>query len=150
MNYIREAENRLWYYRDLQRSIDEMSRQIVRLISKSGPKELTAMKYDSTGIRSSKHDEAYNILFEMQKLKDGIDKTKKGLQEINAILEEISQDEDCEQYGDILRKWYIERLSKEVIAEELNYSVRTVYYKRDAAIRKFAVSIFGIEALKVV
>ena len=150
MNYIKEAENRLWYYRDLQKSIDEMTRQVARLIAKTGPKELKAIVMDQTGVRGGHHDDALNIIYEIQTLQESMAKTREGFEEIESILREISQDDGCEKYGQVLRKWYIQRLSKEVIAEDFECSVRTVYYLRDAAIRKFAVRIFGIEALKVI
>lgn len=150
MNYIKEAENRLTYYHDLQKSIDEMTRQIARLVAKASPKQLKAAALDDTGVRSGRHDTTMNIIFEIQRLQESLRDTKKGFIEIDAILDEISQGEGCENYGNLLRMWYIQRISKEVIAEQFNCSIRKVYYDKDAAIRKFAVRIFGMAALKIV
>ncbi|NTW04546.1 MAG: hypothetical protein HGA27_00325 [Peptococcaceae bacterium] len=127
-----------------------MSRQIGRLIGSSCPKALKGATLDETGIRAGRHDETLNVLCELQMLIENKKKTEEGFAEINNILLDISQDDNCEHYGKVLRMWYIERLSKEVIAEELFCGIRTVYYLRDAAIRKFAIRLFGIDALKVV
>ena len=150
MNYIKEAENRLTYYRDLQRSIDEMTRRIARLVAKAGPEQLKAAALDDVGLRSGRHDTTMNVILEIQKLQESLQETQKGFIEIDAILDEISQGAGCENYGNLLRMWYIQRVSKEVIAEHLSCSIRKVYYDKDAAIRKFAVRIFGMAALKIV
>lgn len=150
MNYIKEAENRLTYYRELQRSVDEMTRRIARLVAKAGPEQLRAAVLDDVGVSSGRHDTTLNIILEIQKLQESLLETKKGLFEIDAILDEISHGEGCENYGKLLRMWYMQRASKEIIAEQLCCSIRKVYYDKDAAIRKFAVRIFGMAALKIV
>lgn len=151
LNYIREAENRLWYYRDLQRSVDEMSQRIGKLISKAGPADLSAMVLDGSGVHSQRVDDTLNILFEIQKLTELRKETKEALSEIDSVLTRINGEPDCKFYGTVLRMWYIERIPKEDIAEKIGYSSRrSVYQIRARAIRKFAVMLFGIEALKVV
>ena len=151
MNYIREAENRLRYYRDLQGSIDEMHRRIGRLVGKAGPSSLTAINLDETGIKSGHYDETINIIHEIQTLQKSIERTKDEIDEIHQILNEISQEPKCELYGMVLRKWYIEHVPKERIAHDLQYSsIQTVYSIKNKAIRKFAVRLFGIDSLNVV
>jgi hypothetical protein len=145
LNYIREAENYLYYYRDMKKSLDQLEKQINKLISKAGPHDLKAMTFDQTGIRHSQQDEAINILFQLQKLIENREKTEEKLKKIDELLDSISQDEGCELYGTVLRKWYIERIPKEEIAEEIGYSSRTsIYTIRARAIRKLAVRLFGI------
>ncbi len=151
MNYIREAENRLWYYRDLQRSIDEMSQRIGKLISRAGPADLSAMVLDGSGVHSQRVDDTLNILFEIKRLTELRQETNTALAEIDNILTRFDKEPDCKFYGAVLRKWYIERVPKEDIAREIGYSSkRSVYEIKNRAIRKFAVMLFGIEALKVV
>lgn len=153
MNYIKEAEKHLRYYKDLDRSIVNMDRQIGRLVSKAGPKSLTAIVLDDVKVQSSAHDETINIIYEIQLLTANKAKTQEELDKIDRILDEISQEHGCELYGKVLRKWYIEQKSKEVILEELHYSEnsrRSVYNIKNEAIRKFAVTLFGIEALKAI
>ena len=151
MNYIKEAENRLWYYRDLQGSTIEMQRQINRIVGRSGPQALTAIHLDDTGVKSGRHDETINTLFEIQRLQAAIERTQEEFGEINQLLDGISQEQGCELYGMVLQKWYIERQTKEAIARDINYSsIQTVYDIKNKAIRKFAVRLFGIEALAAI
>ncbi|OPY59159.1 MAG: hypothetical protein A4E55_00376 [Pelotomaculum sp. PtaU1.Bin035] len=150
MNYVKEAESKLYYYHTLQQSIEEADRQIARLVARAGPKNLSAMVLDGSGVRGGAVDETVNILFEIQELQDSREKTRVALAEIDELLKKVSQEPGCEKYGPILRKWYIEKKTKETIAEEMEYSVPTIYSLRNAAIRKFAVLLFGIKAWKAV
>lgn len=54
-------------------------------------------------------------------------------------------------YGEVLKMWYVDKLPKEEIAEEVKYSSRqSIYDIKNKAIRKFAIRLFGLEALKMV
>ncbi len=152
MNYIKEAEQYLKYYADLHKSIENMDKEIARLIYRSVPKGSTSSVLDLTGIRGNNNqDDAYNTLFKIQNLIKSKANTEEELEKIDKILEDISQEKDCEYYGQVLRKWYIERIPKEDIAREIGYSSkRSVYSLRSKAIRKFAIRLFGLEALKIV
>jgi DNA polymerase/3'-5' exonuclease PolX len=150
MNYIQEAEKRLRHYRDLENSIEQMNRDIARIVSRSSPSELNALAMDVTGIRSSKVDEAYNVLFELQTLRDSINSTTEEIADIKDILKEISREKDCHLYGKVLYLWYVKRAEKDDIAREIGYTARHVYRIKDEAIRKFAVRILGIKALDAI
>lgn len=150
MNYIEEAEKYLKYYSDMYIGLKEMDRQISRLLIKSGPGGYKSPALlDPTGVKSSDQDDAINTIFKLQKLIENRNKTEQKLKEIEKHLEDISKDEGCELYGLVLRRWYIERRSKEDIAEEVGYSSRqSIYTIRAEAIRKFAVRLFGIGAVE--
>jgi hypothetical protein len=151
MNYIREAENVLWYYRDLYQSIELLTKRIGKLISNAGPSDISAMVLDDTGIRSKKVDDALNVLFEIQKLTELRKETQEAIADVDKILNGFENEADCKYYGIVLRKWYIERVPKEDIAREIGYSSKqTIYDIKNRAIRKFAVMLYGIDALKVV
>ncbi|MBU5439481.1 hypothetical protein KQI42_15810 [Tissierella sp. MSJ-40] len=152
MNYIKEAENYLKHYGDMYESIENMDKEISRLIRESGPQDITAIQYDITGIPGGcKQDEAINVLFKIQILTENRHNTKKELEKIDKILDEISEEEGCEFYGQVLRKWYIERVPKEDIAESIGYSSRqSIYTLKGKAIRKFSIRLFGLEALKMI
>lgn len=152
MNYIREAEKYLYYYHDLYKSLEQINREIYRLIGKAGPHDITAVNYEQVKTNPSPgQDETINILFQIQKLLENREKTKQELEKIDELLQEISRDPGCELYGEILRKWYIEKMPKEEIAEKLGYSSRqSIYDLRAKAIRKFAVRLFGIGALEMI
>lgn len=154
MNYIREAENVLLYYKDLFRSIENIGREIARLARTQGPGNLTAVSNDITGIvGSGKHDEAINAIYKIQVLTRNRESTQAELSEVEKILGEISKEPGCEYYGPVLRKWYIERVPKEEIARKIGLSSTSrasVYDIKGKAIRKFAVTLFGIDAVKIV
>ncbi|BBB91042.1 MAG TPA: hypothetical protein PKA28_10755 [Methylomusa anaerophila] len=150
MDYIKEAEKRLWHYRDLEKSIEQMNCDIARIVSRSSPSELNAVAMDITGIRSGKTDEAFNILLELKTLSESKKKTEEEIDQIAEILKDISKEKDCKLYGKVLYSWYVKRKDRDEIAKEIGYSVRQVYNIRDEAIRKFAVRILGIEALRVI
>ncbi len=121
------------------------------MIYSNGPRLLSSAVLEETGVKSGRVDDTFNVLFEIQKLTENKSKTQEEFGNINNILNEISEENGCELYGTVLRKWYIERLTKEEIAEDLGYSSKqTVYDIRNKAIRKFAVRLFGIEALRAV
>ena len=153
MNYIREAEKYLWYYRDLQYSLKQLDREIERLKMEGAPRDIKALNYDGMPHGQIYQDSMYNIAFKLQLCLRSREETLKELQEIDQILEDISKEKGCEDYGKVLRMWYIEKRTKEEIAEALNYSTasrQSIYQIRDRAIRKFAIRKFGLDALKVI
>jgi hypothetical protein len=84
-------------------------------------------------------------------LQRSLAETRQQIAAITAAIDSIGRDVGCEQYPAVLRMWYIERLPKEEIAEKLNYSASSrasIYSLKQAAIKKFAVTIFGVAALK--
>ena len=150
MNYIQEAEKRLRHYRDLEKSLEQMDKDIARIKKRSGPSDLNAVAMDITGIRSGRQDEAINILFELQTLSESKIETEEEIMDIAELLEEISQEPDCSLYGKVLYAWYVKRRPREEIAKEIGYSVRQTYNIRDQAIRRFAVRVLGIKALDAI
>ncbi|TZE81991.1 hypothetical protein [Calorimonas adulescens] len=149
MNYIKEAENYLYYYADMHRSLERMEHEICKLVSQAGPRGIKSAVLDETGIKAGHQDETMNILFRLQILTENKEETKRELEKIDKILDEISRDPGCELYGLVLRKWYIEQRPKEEIAAEIGYSSRQSIYSLQAkAIRKFAVQFFGIRMVE--
>jgi len=150
LNYLKEAEKYLKHYHDLHRSLQNMRGELSRLYGKAAPKGYSEVSTDIiklTSRETSYEDDTYNLLFRIKTLTENISRTEEQLQEIDEILDSISQDEGCELYGDILRKMYIERLPREEIAQDMRYSERNIYYLKHEALAKFAVNLFGIDAL---
>jgi type II secretory pathway component PulJ len=148
VNYIQEAEKRLKHYRDLKRSVEQMDKDIARIVSKATPSELNAVAMDLTGVRGSSDDDTYNILFELQTLTISKRKTEEEIESIDNILKDISKEHDCRLHGKVLYAWYVKRMSKEEIANEIGYSLRQLYNIKNDAIRRFAIRILGIKALE--
>lgn len=152
MNYIKEAEEILKYYRDLDRSVKNMRREISRLMDKQTPSSLNALPLDVTGVHGgSGQDEAYNVLYRIKVLAENCNKTLAEIELVTKELDEIDRDPECEGYGIVLWDWYVAGVPRNEIAEKLGYtSMQSVYALKDRAIRKFAVRYFGIEAMKAV
>ncbi len=150
MNYIREAENYLYHYGDMYKSIENMDREISRLIRNAGPKDLTGISYDNIGSGQTSQDDAYNTLFEIQRLTQSRKETKEKLNKIDILLDDLNEEVGCEFFGQVLRKWYIEKIPKEEIANDIGYSSRqSIYTLKGKAIRKFAIRLFGIKPLRM-
>lgn len=152
MNYIKEAENVLWYYNDLYRSIENLNREIAKIVGRQIPSGLNAIQLDVTGIHGSgdADDNTYDLMFKLKTLSENREKTIAELEKIRKTLEEISEDDGCELYGSVLEQWYIQRTPRDEIAESIKCSYRNMYRIKDRAIKKFAVRLFGIEALKAI
>lgn len=149
MDYIEEAEKYLRHYQDLYRSLSNMRRERAILMGKAAPRGYKESDYTQPVVSGGPgQEDAYNLLFKIKVLTENITKTTEKLKEIDEILNGISQEPGCELYGDILNKWYIEKLPREEIAQEANYCERNIYKIRDKAIQKFAVNLFGLNAVK--
>jgi len=152
MNYIKEAETILWYYNDLYRSVENMNREIAKIVSRQSPGVSVTFHLEPTGIHGSgdQDDNTYNLLFRLKTLSENREKTLTELEKVDKILGEISRDDGCELYGKVLREWYIERTPKDEIGEKIGYGKRNVYYIKDRAIKKFAVRHFGLDAVRAI
>lgn len=151
MNYIREAEQILYYYKDLYKSITNIDRQISRLVAKAGPTNLTAIAVEEVKVSGGgQHDETINVLFELQRLVEEKNKTRKELEKLDHMLNGLGDASGCEHYEIVLREWYIEQTPRHEIALKIGYAERNVYKIKHRAIRKFAVRMFGIDALKAI
>jgi hypothetical protein len=155
LNYIEEAEKYLRNYRHLRGSVETMRRERERLIGKAGPRgeENMAIALDAVGGGKGgggEFDEAINLVWRIRELTDNIRETEERLAEIDELLDEISEGEGCECFGIVLRKWYIDKVPKERIGEEIGYQERNIYYLKAKAIRVFAVRMLGIRALEAI
>ena len=153
MNYIKEAENILWYYNDLYRSIENMNREIAKIVSRQSPSALNAISLDPTGCHGSgdADDNTYNLMFKIKTLTDSRESTMVELGKLDELLEDISRDPGCELYGRVLQEWYIKRTPKEEIARNIGYShKRSIYQIKGRAIKKFAVRNFGLDAMRII
>lgn len=147
MNCIREAEELLYNYRDMGYSVKRMEREIERLAN--GPKDIKAVQYDKpSGRKYYDQDETLNCLYRLKKLSDMKKQTEERIQEIDQVLDDMDKDPDCDFFKEVLVMWYVEKLSKDMIADEIGYSSRkSVYLLRNRAINKFSTMVFGIQAI---
>ena len=151
MNCIREAENYLRYYRELHQSVKHADYMISKLVNQTAPDDMSAVSIDATGIRAGKPYNTLNQMYQLQMWQEMKERTLIEIEKVDNMLEVISQGPGCERYKDILFMWFVEKKSKEDMAEEIGYSHRqSVYELKDKAIKKFTVALFGIVALEVI
>ena len=106
---------------------------------------------DTIGVRASKLYDTLNQIFQLQKCQELREQTLIEIAKVDDVLNAICQDAGCERYKDVLVMWYVEKMDKEDIAKNIGYSEtsrRIIYEIRTKAIRKFAVALFGVTALK--
>lgn len=146
MNYIVEAENVLKKYKLMQSSIKNIKAEMDSIERGMRPSSKVVATLEETGVRGSKKN---NDLFRYAELKAMREETQDYLDRIDCILADISLEKNCGIYGQLLKLWYIEKLSKEKIMEEFHYSgYQAIYEYRNKAIEAFAVALYGIRAVK--
>ncbi len=151
MDCIREAENYLRYYRELQQSLKHSKRMIAKLTWQTAPREVGATANDVTGVRAEKVANTLNQLYQLQMWQEMKDRTEEAIAEVDETLDVICTDPDCERYKEMLQMWYVDKKDKDEIADAFGYSSRqSVYDLKGKAIKKFAISLYGITALKAV
>lgn len=155
MDYVKVAESYLWEYQLLNKSINAMQRELEKLLERSGPQGdknmAVSLNRVGGGKSSSQMDDTVNQIYRVQELRESIDDTLDRVSDIDAALGDISAGEGCERYGELLWIWYVERLPKDEIAEQMGFQTRkSVYDLRDKAIRRFAVRVLGIKALDAI
>lgn len=147
-NGLAAAEKLLKNYHGLQRAKKTLDQRISRLVARAAPRPLRAAAIEEMIRARGRQDDALNLLFEIKGLTDARAETQLEIERIDNALEVISQPSACRFYGPVLRSWYIEKLPKHEIAQEIGYSSRqTIYDIRNAALRQFAVEIFGIRGM---
>jgi hypothetical protein len=150
MDYIREAENYLRYYRELHQSVEHANYMISKLVNQTAPSDMSAVSIDITGIRAGKPCNTLNQLYELQMWQEMKERTLVEIKKIDSVLDTISQEQGCNRYRDFLFMFYVEKRSMFSISEELQYTERHMWRLKKDIIQKFAIALFGITALKVV
>jgi DNA-directed RNA polymerase specialized sigma subunit len=148
MNYIREAIEQLEEYNRLRCSLANLKEEIQDI--KSTMPDAKAIVIDDMphGSGPSSPDfEIVNKLYMIQKKTEEYKHTDRAIRRINRILESISNEKGCEQYGKLLKLWFIDKWDKIDIATELECTERHVYRLKGQAIRKFAIELNGIDVI---
>lgn len=149
MNYITEAEKYLRHYNSLKYSLDQMEREIAKLIWDGIPSSNGVTDYAKEPTGSFFQEEMIHIVCKLQQYKEMQKETLDKIGEIDTVLDELEN--DYRNFGQVLRLWYIEKLNKEEIAEELNYSSKTsIYDIKYRAIKELSIRLFGIRALNAI
>ncbi|WP_312516001.1 hypothetical protein [Anaerospora sp.] len=92
MNYIREAENYLRYYRELQQSIRHADRMIVKLTWQGAPRDAGAVDMVVAGVRASKLVNTLNQIYQLQKWQEMRERTQVEIDKVEESLSVICAD----------------------------------------------------------
>lgn len=148
MNYIREAVEELEEYNRLRCSLANLAEEIRDIRSTMPDAKAVVIDDMPHGSGPSSPDDAIvNKLYVIQKKQKEYANTKRRIERIDRILENISKEKGCEKYGKLLKLWYIEKWNKEDIATETGYTERHLYRIKGQAIRKFAIELNGIDVI---
>lgn len=141
INYFKAAERTLSQRGNLERALDNLKRRRKKAASREVAKDLTA----SAGAYASE-GKAGAILadrLELVEIDREIETTRSTIEEIDRVLGQLDKAD-----ADLLRAWYIQRMSKEEIAVALSYSSKTsIYDLRNKAVANFAILYYGAGAL---
>ncbi|OGO90330.1 MAG: hypothetical protein A2Y17_12235 [Clostridiales bacterium GWF2_38_85] len=143
MNYFKEAERVLSSKTTLKKAVENLKRRQERLINSGAPREPGAIDYSKPYTDAHSVNDTLNQLLELSEVSKELAETENFITEIERVIEQLPK-----EFKNIVVWWYIERKTKEEIAELLYVeSVTTVYDIRNKAIAQFAILYFGAGAL---
>lgn len=143
INYFTEAEKTLRARGYLDAALANLERRKDRIIRRGGPSEYTAPDFSKPYASTSSINDALSDCLELAEVMREIKETEEERDEIDRVLKQLADDD-----REIVTLWYIERKSKEEIAEAVNYaSATSVYDLRNKAVAQFALLFFGAGAL---
>lgn len=143
MNYFKAAEQVLASVPTLKRALENLERREQRLIESGAPREPGAIDYSKPFTDSHYVSDTLKELLELTECSKNIAATRAEIAYIEGIIEQLSA-----EHKKIVVMWYIEKRSKEQIAEALFVeSNTTVYNLRNKAVAEFALLYYGSSAM---
>ena len=137
INYFEAAEKTLRARGLLETALGNLERKKERILRYGAPSE-----YPSADM-SKPYTGAKTVNVELAEVMREIQVTRDKVEEIDDVLAQMDEDD-----ARILRLWYIERKSKEEIAEAVCYASPTsIYDQRNKALVRFALLYFGAGAM---
>lgn len=141
MNWKNEAMEKLRRYSSMQQATYNIPEEIQLL--EQDAKALRSPRLDSVARKSGggrREDALMNNIVKRQELENALDQTRRWLNCTNRALRCLSIDERL-----ILQRLFIcpEAGSVQKLCEELGVEQSTIYRKRDRALEKFTISLYG-------
>lgn len=142
MDYIREAIERLRHLKNLYKAQENLKDTILDLKLKCQGKErvLDGMPKGSGSVTYD--DEIINNMFKLQQSEAQFKETVAAIKKINKELDGLE-----EKDRELLVQWYVEKIDRLDLCSKYNISQSELYRRKDKAIRKFAVQVFGIRVI---
>ncbi|MBE6069732.1 MAG: hypothetical protein E7211_18880 [Clostridium lundense] len=143
INYFAEAEKTLRARGYLESALGNLTRRRERIISESAPSGYPSPDFSKPYASTSAVNDALSACVELAEVEREVALTKKTIAEVDTVLGQLEEAD-----ARLLRLWYIERKSKDEIAEAIAYnSNAAIYDLRNKAVAQFALLYFGAGAL---
>lgn len=143
MNYFKAAEQLLSSVPTLRKSLSNLNERRQHIIESGRPQDADIIDTTRPFVTSRAANEALDELLELSECSRNIGYTEQKLKEIESVLLQMES-----EHSKVARLWYIDKLSKEKIMEQINVdSLTTVYKLRNAAVAEFALLYYGAAAI---
>lgn len=141
MNWKFEAMEKLKMYEAKKQALQSIPEEIARL--ESVMKSIRSATADGTPVQgggSGREDMMLSNIVHREELERSLEQAQKWVDLVDAGLEILTEEERL-----ILNQFYIHsvRGSANRLAGELNIDVKTVYKRKDSALRRFTVALYG-------
>jgi hypothetical protein len=142
LNWVKEAESKLRDYAAKEQSLESVAERIAQLQA-----EMTCVRSattDSTAVHGGgncREDALLNNISERTELERAKQKTAEWVEWVNKALRALT---DTDRH--LLDVFYINRHKGYVerLCEEMNIEKSQVYNRKNAALRKFTISLYGV------
>ena len=140
MNWIKEAESKLRDYAAKEQSLSSVTERIAQLQA-----EMTCVRSattDSTAVHGGgncREDALLNNIVERSELERARDLAVSWLEWVNKALRALTDRHLLDVFYINRHKGHVERL-----CEEMNIEKSQVYNRKNAALRKFTISLYGV------
>lgn len=143
MNYFKAAEQVLSSVPTLKQALENLERRKQRLINSGVPADIKAIDYSKPFTDSKFVDNTLNELLEVTECTRNITSTQNEIEYIESVVNQLS-----DEHKKVVNLWYIKKIPKEQIAQELCVESNTTVYKlRNKAVAEFALLYYGARAL---
>lgn len=141
MNWKPEAIEKLRQYEAKKTALKTIPEELTRL--KSAAQGIRSATADGTPIQgggSGREDMMLSNIVQREELKRSLEQAKLWVALTDAGLDILTSEERL-----ILDRFYIhpERSVAERLAEDMNIDIKTVYRRKDAALRRFTIALYG-------
>lgn len=142
MNWKQEAVDKLRQLEAKETALKTIPEEIARL--ESAMESIRSASADGSPVRgggSGREDMLLSNICTRQELERSLKQTKLWVKSVNAALRVLLQDERR-----ILERFYIRPVqgAAERLSSELGKDVKTIYSKKDRALYKFTVALYGL------
>lgn len=142
MNWKREAIDKLKNYEAHREALESIPKEIKRLESVyAGIRSATTDGAPVSGGGNTREDNMLSNIVHRDELKRRLKEARLWLSQVDKALAVLDDEERL-----ILDKFYIHRAKGNVgdLCERLNVEQSTVYRKRDNALRRFTIALYGV------